>query len=155
VDCAVKVKHWPIVLLASPVTDTSLPSVSTNYLMTLLWFRPSTLPTPDSSCQHEQFILRRFVILPTSQNHSFHTELDWVYVHMDLNPVVGPVVLTPSPGQWFNTNLDPLHWLLLALASCIRQGLRNCPSGEMRIQGHSTILGLDARYDLDVSFLRR
>ena len=44
----------------------------------------------DPPPQHEWLILRRFVdIADVRRKHSSHPELDWVYVHMDLNPVVG------------------------------------------------------------------
>lgn len=41
---AVKVKHW-LTEDTSRLTDTSMPSVLTNYLIALLWCRPSTHPT--------------------------------------------------------------------------------------------------------------
>ena len=110
----------------------------------------------DSSCQHEQFILRRLVHFAGSRSTSLTSRTtDWVYVHMDLNPKVGTVVLTLPEQLIQHESIDPLHRLLLAMASRIRQGLRIRPSGEVRVQRHSTVLGLDTWYDLDMLPLRR
>jgi hypothetical protein len=52
--------------------------------------------------------------------------------------------------QQLNRNVDSLHCPVLTMASRVRQALRNCPPGEMRIHRHPTVLELDAWYDLDV-----
>jgi len=52
----------------------------------------------NSTRQHQQFIFRRFVHTPFSRRYYLlHIGTDWVYVHMDLNPVVSPLLDPPTP----------------------------------------------------------
>jgi len=139
----------------SCIADTSLPSVFTRYPTTLLWCPPSTQPTPQFHPSTPAVHISTVRLYRVFSRALLHTDADWVYVHMDLNPVVSPCWTHPLPRQQSNTNLDPPHRPVLTLASCICQRFRNYSSEEMRIHGHSTVLGLDARYALAMSTPRR
>ena len=66
---------------------------------------------------------------------------------MDLNPLVGVAAdranIASICGLTTAVRLDPLHRSLLAMAPRIRERLRACVEDRVRLQGNSTLLGLD------------
>ena len=74
-------------------------------------------------------------------------------MHVGLNPVVGvPDEISGSGERHANQlahsdfrRLDSSHWSLLTLVACLRRRLRAYVEDRMRLQGSSTVLGLDFR----------
>ena len=67
---------------------------------------------------------------------------------MDLNPLVGVAADRANIASICGLTstafrLDPLHRSLLAMAPGIRKRLRACVEDRVRLQGNSTLLGLD------------
>ena len=76
--------------LASRTTDASIPSVSTPYPTIHHWFLPSirlTVRSPLSTRVVHTSMVRHH---QRRSHETAHIELDFAYVHMDLNRAVGP-----------------------------------------------------------------
>jgi len=96
----------------------------------------------NSTRQHQQLLLRRYTGSPPPKHFTHYSPPDFVYTHMDLNPLVGVSRLRVDSLRP-SRDLDPFHWSLLALAPNLHQRFRDRVTDRMQLSGSSPILGLD------------